>query len=112
MNFSKVKNVDDLIKISSNSVSPEKMLILLQQAFPKGKFMEGESWGGEQYKDRIIASAEEGEDSNGIPLFDYYADEERIYEMGINLNLLDFLRKNMWEAEFYDPGTAILYPEF
>ena len=99
-------------KSAADSIPKEQMLKLLQQNFPKGKFIDGEDWGGEDYKHTIIASGEEGSDEEGLTLFDNYAEdyEEKYYIMGVNKKIYELLDSYGWWSEWYDGGTVVLYP--
>ena len=44
-----------------------------------------------------------------IPAFDYYGSEP-LYVMGVERSLAEFLQKQGYYVEFYDAGTAFIYP--
>jgi len=63
----------------------------------------------------IWMSAEEGNTWKkcGLHVFDYYTNEylTKYYDAGVLIEFREFLSKNSWYAEFYDAGTAMIYPE-
>lgn len=62
----------------------------------------------------IWISGESGiTDRNGFPLFNYYSQdvhqERPSYIFGVRYHLHNFLERNGWYAEWYDPGTIMLF---
>jgi hypothetical protein len=47
----------------------------------------------------------------GLPLFDYYSQDggSKSYTFGVNNHLYNFLEDCGWYAEYYDPGTVMLW---
>ena len=56
----------------------------------------------------IWVSAENGEDMNGWPIFDYYA-EGRRYVFGVLDDFEAFVNKHHWYCEWYDAGTIMIH---
>jgi hypothetical protein len=50
------------------------------------------------------------EAKDGFNLFDYYTENYKRYEFGVHNELVDFLDKHGWYAEWHDPGTIMFYP--
>ena len=58
----------------------------------------------------IWLSAEHGDKtSSGEPLFNYYDENTDSYEMGVHKEFNDFIKSYGFFAEFYDPGTVMLW---
>ena len=47
---------------------------------------------------------------DGFNLFDYYTENYNRYEFGVHNELVAFLDKHGWYAEWHDPGTIMFYP--
>ena len=47
---------------------------------------------------------------NGALIFDYYNESPNKYEFGVHKDFVKFLDKSGWTAEWYDPGTMMLFP--
>jgi len=58
----------------------------------------------------IWTSAENGETLSGSRIFDYYSESSK-YEFGVLNKFAKLLSKNGWYAEFYDPGTVMIWEE-
>jgi hypothetical protein len=108
----KLSKEQGIIRFKNANLTKDQMLQLLNQKFPKGKFIDGEDWGGEEFKNMIVASGEEGYDDEGMLLFDYHTKdyEEKYYIMGTNKQVYELLESHDWGTEWYDPGTMLLYP--
>ena len=60
----------------------------------------------------IWTSAENGDEAkDGFNLFDYYSENYKRYDLGVHVELVALLEKHGWYAEYYDGGTAMLWPE-
>jgi hypothetical protein len=58
----------------------------------------------------IWISGESGdESSDGTELFNYYIDDAEAYEFGVHKEFSDFIKPLGFSAEWYDPGTLMLY---
>ena len=58
----------------------------------------------------IWIAADNGERMSGKEIFDYYADSSS-YSFGVLNNFVKFINKHGWYAEYYDPGTIMLWEE-
>ena len=58
----------------------------------------------------IWTSAENGETLSGSKIFDYYSESSK-YEFGVLNKFAKLLSKSGWYAEFYDPGTVMIWEE-
>ena len=62
-------------------------------------------------RNAIWTSAEDGCAEDGRLLFSYYAEDFReiTYVLGVHRVMLQILDAAGWYAEFYDPGTVMIY---
>lgn len=88
----------------------DKMIDLLEKAFPKLKTRYSELFDGT--KERIV-TGEGSEMPDGMPAFDYWSQDykEITYIMGVHKDLVAFLDKYDWYAEAHDAGTYFLGPQ-
>lgn len=56
----------------------------------------------------IWVSAENGEEMNGLPIFNYYAEGHR-YTFGVLREFEAFVNKHHWYCEWYDGGTIMIH---
>ena len=62
--------------------------------------------------DAVWISCESGDEaSDGSLLFDYHAGDLGSYEFGVHKEFSDFVEPYGFFAEWYDPGTLMLYGE-
>jgi len=60
----------------------------------------------------IWTSAEDGlEAKDGFKLFNYYTEDFKKYNLGVHVDLAEWLEGNGWYAEWCDPGTVMIWPE-
>ena len=58
----------------------------------------------------IWLSGESGEEaSDGLRLFDYYSDDRGPYTFGVHKEIEEFIDPFGFYAEWYDPGTIMLW---
>ena len=79
--------------------------ILIKNLEKKGIIVRGNTEEFDGSKGGIWISAEYLENEY---YFDYYA-MGKAYELGIRTTMDDFLSKRGWYAEWYDPGTIMLW---
>ena len=62
----------------------------------------------------FLGNIAEGGEIDEIPAADYYGYEmdpqEKIWELGVHKQVIEFLRDRGWFAEWYDPGTMFAFP--
>jgi len=78
---------------------------LIKNLEKKGVIVRGNTEEFDNSKGGIWISAEYLENEY---YFDYYA-TGKMYELGIRTTMDDFLGKRGWYAEWYDPGTIMLW---
>lgn len=81
--------------------------MLINNLDKKGLIVRGTTEEFDGSEGGIWLSAEE--ESNQL-FFDYYA-ESRAYELGVKNTMRDFLEHRGWYAEWYDPGTVMLWED-
>lgn len=58
----------------------------------------------------IWLSAENGDTMpDGRPIFNYYSENYKLYDIGVHVKFQKMLEDNGWWAEWYDAGTIMLY---
>lgn len=98
--------------MKQQTIGRNEMQLMLKKAFPKMWMKNSEDFSSD-YNDNAIWTGEGSEGNDGLPLFDYYAEDpkEHVYVMGVRKTLHDLLNKHGWYAECYDPGTYFLQPD-
>lgn len=88
----------------------EKMIEILEKAFPEGWFKDraefdgGEGiWTGEN---SFIGTGE-----NIAEIFNYWSQDYNTYECGVHTEFIKVLAKNNWWSEAYDAGTLMLHQD-
>ncbi len=102
--------IKSLNEIYGNHTPREKMMEMLKQKFHLRHVRPTEEFNGA--KGGIWTSGEDGaEASDGYPLFDYWSENHDKYEFGVHNEMMDFLEKNGWYAEWNDPGTIMIWED-
>lgn len=83
----------------------DQLLRELTKRYSTAWFKKGEEFSS-NHQNSIWTSGEEGINSEGYPLFDYYNDN---YIMGVHPEVEAFLNRHGYFAEFLDAGTVFIY---
>jgi hypothetical protein len=90
----------------------DELILALQQRYPKATFKPSEEFFSDKNNEGIWVPAYNPEElCSGKPLFDYYSQDSgsKKYTRGVHNSLHNWLNKNGWYCEFYDPGTVIIW---
>jgi hypothetical protein len=106
--------LDQLVEIqATRSIPREAMKQRIARAFPKLWMKDSEEF-DPGTRGAIWTTAEDADAtaSDGNRLFDAYAEDfkETTYVLGVHRQMLALLDAGGWSAEFYDPGTVLLFP--
>lgn len=87
----------------------EQLIAKLQKRYPNKMFRTTEEFNG--VEGGIWTSGEDGYTHNGVPLFNYYAQDSggNSYVFGVRKILHDFLEEQGWFCEWNDPGTVMIW---
>jgi hypothetical protein len=81
----------------------------LKKKYPNKTFRTTEEFDGG--KGGIWTSGEDGAEEKGLPLLNYYAQDnsETTYIFGVKKTLHNWLEKKGWYCEWYDAGTMMIW---
>ena len=92
------------------SITRDSLISKLQKAYPKMGLRTTEEFDGSE--GGIWTSGEESpEDRQGLPLFDYYAESMKLYDLGVRVHFANFLERQGWYCEWYDAGTMMIWQD-
>ena len=90
------------------SITREKLIAKLERAYPKMGLRTTEEFDGSQ--GGIWTSGEESPlDRQGLELFDYYAENHKLYDLGVRTHFANFLERQGWYCEWHDAGTMMIW---
>lgn len=59
----------------------------------------------------IWTSGENGETYGGYEIFDYWAENYKLYDIGVLIKFQDMVNKYGWYCEWHDAGTMMLWED-
>ena len=87
----------------------ERLMAKLERAYPNTHIVLSEYHDGGEGGIYIATDGEEFVGKDGLPIHDYYAYTNSRYEFGIANHFKNFIERQGWSVETYDPAGITLW---
>jgi hypothetical protein len=84
----------------------------LQKKYPKMSIMaDGNGWVSDSPESFSISAEEPLMDSRGYDMFNYWTQDYTYYDLGVSIELCQWLEKNGWHTEWVNPGVVGVFKD-